>query len=482
MSPYNGDVDPLPAIKVPLFNKPTRSAVFHLGLDKRRGHILPSQSQVRGKYYSFYISRGNRIKNSISKKVALLVLAVLFHVPTLPSAFSVDEEQKGNFKPSLPAHQNFLEEKNRSEIIRILKANLVLESYPGFYIIKRDFFLQYPDISYSEALHRIADLLPGLQYLSLNVLKDGSLKFLAASYDCRPGLGLTCLWDVTDDELAPIAGFLELKALHLSSVGMTDKGFAYIALLQRLQSLKLSNMEEVTSAGLAHLRSLSSLQELYLVSLSNLGDEGLAHLRGLLLQKLWLWRLDTVTDTGFTSIGCLRSLQELILCGLHNVTGHGLAHLNGLATLQRLGLSDLWGVKDDSFDLRGLRRLQWLLVCNLPYITDAALASIGCLQNLQSLELERLPEVSDFECLRSLQKLRWLKVNALPRLSDDALKPLNGFVNLQELILYGLPFVTEARLAFFWDRGWKVLVDEGEGFRRFITFTRQPRATQPKRR
>ncbi len=85
--------------------------------------------------------------------------------------------------------------------------------------------------------------------------------------------------ETRDDALAYLAGFAELKVLHLRHTKITDAGLRRLKGLKELRYLYLVGAP-VTDAGLVHLQGLSSLQELRLDS-TQVTDAGLEHLKGL---------------------------------------------------------------------------------------------------------------------------------------------------------------------------------------------------------
>jgi hypothetical protein len=67
----------------------------------------------------------------------------------------------------------------------------------------------------------------------------------------------------TDQEIKPVADWVQLKYLNLGSTKVTDEGLAALSGLKNLESLHLANTR-VSDGGLVHLRELRSLKELSL--------------------------------------------------------------------------------------------------------------------------------------------------------------------------------------------------------------------------
>jgi len=104
--------------------------------------------------------------------------------------------------------------------------------------------------------------------------------------------------ELTDAELAHVAGLTQLEVLHLYSWNdrLTDAGLEQIGDLKGLRELELFS-RSVTDAGLEHLAGLPELEYLF-ISSDRVTDAGLAHLEGLgRLRTLCLDRTQ-VTEAG----------------------------------------------------------------------------------------------------------------------------------------------------------------------------------------
>jgi hypothetical protein len=102
--------------------------------------------------------------------------------------------------------------------------------------------------------------------------------------------------DVTDAQLAPIAGLPLLEFVNLDGTPITDAGLAHLEGLKNLKKLSL-RQTKVTDKGLSHLQKLPSLDELDVEYLP-ITDAGLAELAPIKsLRKLY------VSRSGVTSAG-----------------------------------------------------------------------------------------------------------------------------------------------------------------------------------
>lgn len=85
---------------------------------------------------------------------------------------------------------------------------------------------------------------------------------------------------VTDDELALLTAFPELKHLDLRKTTVTDAGVAHLAPLKKLQLLNLfrTNLTDAGLSSLVHLSAVRSLRVL-LIGRSSITPEGAARLQ-----------------------------------------------------------------------------------------------------------------------------------------------------------------------------------------------------------
>jgi len=144
--------------------------------------------------------------------------------------------------------------------------------------------------------------------------------------------------DPTNDDLAAVEGFSDLKQLTLTNrKRISDDGLRHIAGLSKLEVLVLSGTN-VQDEG---LRRLTNLQNLKGLTLDNtpLTDSGLKYIVQLSNLK-WLHLSNTrITDDGLQQIQFLRRLENLEIRGT-SVTDEGIKHLAGMTTLKRVLLGD----------------------------------------------------------------------------------------------------------------------------------------------
>lgn len=178
---------------------------------------------------------------------------------------------------------------------------------------------------------------------------------------------------------------------------VTQNNLAALAGVGTLRKLELTN-STIDSEGLQHLDGLRDLYALHL-SGTNAGDDALPHVGR--LQSLEILSLNEtgITDTGLARISHLPRLERLFL-NATRITDAGLEHLAGMTQLKELSLK------------------------NLP-ITDAGISQLKTLVNLEILALDNNPNLTP----QGILALR----ETIPRLvfSLDEQDPTNPLVKSQ---------------------------------------------------
>ncbi len=148
--------------------------------------------------------------------------------------------------------------------------------------------------------------------------------------------------------------------VDLDGTAMTDEGLANLNGFTDLRKLRISNTQ-VTNAGLKHLAGLASLQELDLAGLQGVTDKGVKHLDGLTGIEYLDLSGTAVADAGLTYLDNLAHLKRLELSRTH-ITGAGLQHLRTLTSIQSMNLSDTRVNDAGLAHLTRLTKLEWLNV------------------------------------------------------------------------------------------------------------------------
>jgi hypothetical protein len=159
-----------------------------------------------------------------------------------------------------------------------------------------------------------------------------------------------CHKQVSDDDLAELAGMSNLHALDLEGTPITDAGLAHLCGLSTLQRLDLSGTL-VSDAGLDQIEPLKGLRRLFLADTA-ITDAGLLRVKRFThLDRLSL-RGTKITNAGLALVADLRELASLDL-SFTRITDKGLIHLKQLTGLEEL---DLTGTRVSSAGVRALVR------------------------------------------------------------------------------------------------------------------------------
>ncbi|MGH7136132.1 MAG: protein kinase domain-containing protein, partial [Pirellulales bacterium] len=157
--------------------------------------------------------------------------------------------------------------------------------------------------------------------------------------------------NISDDDLAELAGIPNLEALDLEGTPITDAGLVHLSRLSHLQRLDLSGTS-VTDAGLALLTSIGGLRRLFLAETA-ITDAGMPHLAHFThLNRLSLSGTK-MSDAGLIHLAKLRQLASLDL-SYTRVSDKSLNYLRHLSALEEIDLS---GTRFSSAGVRALVRL-----------------------------------------------------------------------------------------------------------------------------
>ena len=249
---------------------------------------------------------------------------------------------------------------------------------------------------------------------------------------------------VDDRILAEVAQLVELRQLILTDASGTDAGFARLAALPELVSLRISSHSSLTDAnltgpgverlleGMPRLRKmdLGTGEPLELTGMFRslvryhpdleqltIGRKGLTEEDLTLLERLTkLECLDLmhsdVTDAALAHLRPLRALKQLLVRGA-GITDEGLKRLGQMPALEDVFLSGASITDAGLAHLAALPKLKRLVLGSAPGVTDAGLASVGRITSLEDLEINMAPGVTDagLAALRGLAKLRILNLS-----------------------------------------------------------------------
>ncbi len=211
----------------------------------------------------------------------------------------------------------------------VVEINMVYDDQTG-----TRFDNKYTD---SDEALRIAPTFPRLKKLFLH-RGQATDESLACLVDLK-GLDTFFIWDataVTDSGAKYLASLENLESIHLSNSPIGDAALEALSKLPKLSRISMQQ-NAFTDAGLAHLAEMQQLRSLWIgMSKGQITDAGLAHLAGLEdLEQLDVQK-SQITDAGLEHLYGLKSLRNLYL-STSPVTDKGLAALR--AALPNLNVS-----------------------------------------------------------------------------------------------------------------------------------------------
>lgn len=247
---------------------------------------------------------------------------------------------------------------------------------------------------------------------------------------------LTDIWlevdDITDEQLAPLAGMKRLTTLQIAWSPLRGSGLAYLAGNDSLEELNLFYCDNLTDEAIYSIPKLPSLTHLRInncpltgVSLGHLAT-ACPKLETLILNKVPL------TLEGFQEIGTIHSLKSLTL-EESGVTSDGLGYLSDLAQLQEISFD---GAYINDLGLEYLSKHPHLenLTLQKMSITDAGMTHLSILHELKAVNLEEtLISDQGLQYIQS-QKLESLSLN-YTSITDVGVSQLTRFPHLRALKL-----------------------------------------------
>ena len=189
---------------------------------------------------------------------------------------------------------------------------------------------------------------------------------------------------LSDDSAQWLKSFPNLTGLSIYDSPMTERGFAAIASLRRLKTLRLRNCPNISPAAFRQLSDMHSLKDLDVVD-TPVGDDALAVITNLELTRLVL-NSDNVSDTGMQHVCGMLTLQQLEIGNKTRVSDRGLKHLWRLNRLNQLSLFSPLITGRGFSTLAELPRLYTLRLTS-PALTDEAFGYLSETPLLNHLEL-----------------------------------------------------------------------------------------------
>ncbi len=251
------------------------------------------------------------------------------------------------------------------------------------------------------------------------------------------GVSLRGTW-VTDADLKGLSALLDLKTLDLSLSHISDQGMQEIKDLHGITELNLYFAQYVTDEGLAAIKGWKELKNLNLHG-TKVGDTGLEHIAGIVGLESIDVGSTLMTDVGLERLTNLTNLKRLTMGG-NELGDAGLQALRQLPGLTFLDLSGRQGTDKNVWTIAmadaGLEAV--LTLKNLKELRfSCSFIGVG-------IEGQKLGEVSLLsvtpqwlEKMRALPSLEKLRVQGCNRITDDSVAALAAIPALREVDLKG---------------------------------------------
>jgi len=251
------------------------------------------------------------------------------------------------------------------------------------------------------------------------------------------GISLRGTW-VEDADLRRLNQYPALSVLDLSLTHISDGGMQDIKDLRGISDFNLYFAEYVTDEGVAAIKDWKQLKRLNLHG-TKAGDSALEHIAGITSLESLDVGSTLMTDVGLERLTMLTNLKELTMGG-NELGDAGLQALRQMPNLTYLDLSgrqgndkNVWTVSMSNVGLQALLTLK-----NLRDLRFA------CTSTTVGIEGAKLGEVSTLsitgkwlEQMGSLGKLQRLKVQGCSRINDEAVTALIAMPALREVDLKG---------------------------------------------
>jgi Leucine-rich repeat (LRR) protein len=262
------------------------------------------------------------------------------------------------------------------------------------------------------------------------------------------GISLRGTW-VSDTDLRGLNQYPELRKLDLSLTHITDGGLQEIKNLHGITDFSLYFAEYVTDEGVAAIKGWTQLKNLNLHG-SKAGDTALEHIAGITSLETLDVGSTLMTDVGLERLTQLTNLKALTMGG-NELGDAGLQALRQMPTLTYLDLSgrqgndkNVWSISMSSAGLQAVLTLK-----NLRELRFA------CNSTSVGVEGNKLGEVSTLsitqkwlEQMKALPKLERLKLQGCGRINDEAVSTLVAMPALREVDLKGTSVTEQGATRF----------------------------------
>jgi internalin A len=252
---------------------------------------------------------------------------------------------------------------------------------------------------------------------------------------------------VSDGDLRKLHEYPNLSKLDLSLTHITDQGMQEIKDLKGITDFSLYYAEYITDEGVAAINDWKQLKHLNLHG-TKAGDSALEHIAGINALETLNVGSTLMTDVGLERLTMLTNLKQLTMGG-NELGDAGLQALRQMPTLTFLDLSGRQG-NDKNVWTIAMTEVGLQAVLTLKNLQELRFA---CTTTSVGIEGSKLGEVSSLSVnekwlqeMKSLNKLQMLKVQGCKKIDDAAVATLTTMPALKQIDLKGTS-VTEAGAA-----------------------------------
>lgn len=278
---------------------------------------------------------------------------------------------------------------------------------------------------------------------------------------------------MTDEGLAALAGFAELRSLDLNGHGRLKMGLESLSGLKKLEKLNvygchglrdeafmavLKNQKNLTDLNMGFcwwhegegLVFPASVENLYLVESKRLTDaafekfpcrDNVVHVN--------LFQCLPMTDKGIIALGRMRKVETLSVGCIRALTNESLKSIGQNVTLRELNVSDNDLFTDEGITyLKNLRALEVLNLWHLKGLTGSGLQILSGMPKLRELNLADCHNLTDsgLDYVKASESIEALYLDNCKTITNAGIAKLAGNTRLKELTLQGCPNLTDEAL------------------------------------
>ncbi len=254
---------------------------------------------------------------------------------------------------------------------------------------------------------------------------------------------------LTDEGLAGLAGFTELRSLDLNGHGKLKLGLTSLSKLAKLEKLNVYGCHKIEDEDfIAFFKNQKNLTDLNMGHCWWHQGEGLVFPAS--LENLYLVESKRLTDAAFEKFPCRDNVIHLNLFQCLALTDKGIIALGQMRKVETLNVGCIRALTDES--LKSISQnltLRELNVSDNDLFTDEGIAGLKTLRNIEVLNLWHTKGLTGpgLQALAGMPKLRELNLADCYHLEDAGIQYIHGVKSLEALYLDNCKMITDAGIA-----------------------------------